>query len=80
MRFIITAQAGTANTTAKPEADFDEQLFAAYMRLNEEMHLAGVLAASEGLDPAAKSARVAVSQCNRRVVEGPFAESERTRG
>lgn len=76
MRFIITAQAGTDETKANPEADFDEKLFAAYMRFNEEMHKAGVLVASEGLNPAAKGARVAVSQGKRYVVDGPFAESK----
>jgi hypothetical protein len=76
MRFIITAQADTGDTTSRPEASFDEKLFAAYMKFNEEMHQAGVLVASEGLNPAAPGARVAVSQGRRRVVDGPFAESK----
>ena len=76
MRFIITAQAGTDDTKADAEAGFDEKLFAAYMKFNEEMHLAGVLVASEGLNPAARGARVAVSQGKRYVVDGPFAESK----
>lgn len=76
MRFIITAQAGTDETNANPDAGFDETLFVDYMRFNEEMHLAGVLVASEGLNPGAKGARVAVSQGKRRVVDGPFAESK----
>jgi hypothetical protein len=46
------------------------------MRFNEEMHLAGVLVASEGLNPAARGARVAVSNGKRHVVDGPFAESK----
>lgn len=76
MRFIITAQAGTGDTKAGTEAGFDEQLFTAYMKFNEEMHTAGVLVASEGLNPAARGARVAVVQGKRRVIDGPFAESK----
>ena len=75
MRFIITAQAGTDKAPAD-DAGFDEALLAAYMRFNEEMHNAGVLVASEGLNPAAKGARVAVIDGKRRVVDGPFAESK----
>lgn len=76
MRFIITAQAGTDDTTSRPQAGFDEKLFAAYMKFNEDMHKAGVLVVSEGLNPAAAGARVAVSQGRRHVVDGPFAESK----
>lgn len=76
MRFIITAQAGSDETKAGTEPTFDEALFVSYMKFNEEMHQAGILVASEGLNPAARSARVAVSQGKRYVVDGPFAESK----
>jgi len=76
MRFIITAQAAGDPAKASPEAEFDKELFAAYMRFNEEMHQAGVLVASEGLNPAARGARVEVANGKRRVVDGPFAESK----
>ena len=76
MRFIITARPGTDAAAAGKEAAFDEALFTAYMRFNEEMHRAGVLVASEGLNPAARGARVAVSQGRRHVVDGPFAETK----
>lgn len=75
MRFIITAQAGSDKAGSGPSA-FDTELFKAYMRFNEEMHQAGVLVASEGLNPAAKGARVAVANGKRYVVDGPFAESK----
>jgi len=77
MRFIITAQA--SDEPAMPGADaggLDEGLLAASMRFNEEMHQAGVLVASEGLNPAARGARIAVSQGRRYVVDGPFTESK----
>lgn len=76
MRFIITAQAGPEGTPEDPAADFNEELFKAYMRFNEEMHAAGVLVASEGLNPAAPGARIAVRNGKRHVVDGPFAESK----
>lgn len=46
------------------------------MRFNEEMHQAGILVASEGLNPAAPGARIAVAKGRRYVVDGPFAESK----
>lgn len=81
MRFIITAQAGGAKdetrTGSRPEAaGFDEAMFIAYMKYNEEMHQAGILVASEGLNPAAPGARIEVSQGKRRLIDGPFAESK----
>lgn len=76
MRFIITAQSSPENSTTDQQPEFDAELFKAYMRFNEEMHRAGVLVASEGLNPAAKGARVAVANGKRYVVDGPFAESK----
>jgi len=76
MRFIITAQASSDGKTTEQPAGFDAKLFKAYMRFNEEMHQAGVLVASEGLNPAAKGARIAVAKGKRYVVDGPFAESK----
>lgn len=76
MRFIITAQSDANSSTADPQAGFDAGLFKAYMRFNEEMHRAGVLVASEGLNPAAQGARIAVAKGKRYVVDGPFAESK----
>lgn len=76
MRFIITAHPAPETPPADPSAPFDEQLFTAYMRFNEEMHRAGVLVASEGLNPAGKSAIVRVKNGRRTVVDGPFTESK----
>jgi hypothetical protein len=53
MRFIITAQASADNDEPHAGGGLDEALLTAYMRFNEEMHKAGVLVASEGLNPAA---------------------------
>ena len=77
MRFIITAHPGPETAPAAgPEAPFDEQLFTTYMKFNEELHQAGVLVASEGLNPGGKAARVEVRRGRRTVVDGPFAESK----
>lgn len=75
MRFIITARRD--ETRPQTEAPFDERLFADYMRFNEELHNAGVLVASEGLNPAHPGARVATtSEGKRKVLDGPFTESK----
>jgi hypothetical protein len=74
MRFIITAT--TDDDAPKPDAPFDPAIFKAYMKFNEDLHNAGVLVASEGLLPASPGARVAVVGGQRKVVDGPFAESK----
>jgi hypothetical protein len=74
MRFIITARRDESRP--QTEAPFDEKLFADYMRFNEEMQKAGVLVASEGLNPASPGATVVVSGGKRKVLDGPFAESK----
>lgn len=76
MRFIITAQAASDKSDPEAGGGLDVALLTAYMRFNEEMHQAGVLVASEGLNPAARGARIAVSKGKRYVVDGPFAESK----
>jgi hypothetical protein len=80
MRFIITAGPGDTkpqkDSAIGPDGSFDEALFAAYMKFNEDMHKAGVLVASEGLNPGAKGARVGIKSGKRTVLDGPFAETK----
>jgi hypothetical protein len=76
MRFLITAGPDTSNPGPAQEGPFDEALFAAYMKYNEDLAKAGVLIASEGLNPGGARARVAVSGGRRTVLDGPFAESK----
>ena len=76
MRFIITAHPAADTRPADPNAPFDEALFTTYMRFNEEMFKAGVLVASEGLNPAGRGAQVAVKNGKRVVMDGPFTESK----
>jgi hypothetical protein len=72
MRFIITAQPGKDTKQTQP----DEALLERYMRFNEDMHKAGVLVASEGLNPAGRGARIEVRNGKRTVTDGPFAETK----
>ena len=76
MRFIITAQPGKNSKPVDPNAPFDEKLFTAAMKFNEEMYKAGVLVASEGLNPGGQGARIETVNGQRIVVDGPFAESK----
>ena len=79
MRFIITA--GPGDTKAEgppvgPDGGFDHELFSKYMKFNEDLHKAGVLIASEGINPGKKGARVGVAGGKRTVVDGPFTETK----
>ncbi|WP_437313065.1 YciI family protein [Sorangium sp. So ce385] len=76
MRFIITAAPGTNEPKAEAGGPPDEELFAAYMKYNEEMMTAGVLIASEGLNPGGARARVGISGGKRTVLDGPFVETK----
>jgi hypothetical protein len=76
MRFIITAQPGNDSQRPDANAPFDETLFTAYMKFNEDMHKAGILVASEGLAPGGRGARIEARKGRRTVVDGPFTESK----
>ncbi len=73
MRFMILVKA-----TADSEAGImpTEQEFTAMGQFNEELVKAGVMEAGEGLHPSRKGARVQFSGKDRRVVDGPFAETK----
>jgi hypothetical protein len=75
MRFLITARPAD-DAHPRGDAPPSDDLIAAYMKFNEEMHNAGVLVASEGLIPGAQGARVGVSGGRRKVLDGPFTESK----
>jgi hypothetical protein len=76
MRFLITAAPAPNAEKPSQDAPFDEKLFVAYMKYNEDLARAGVLVASEGLSPARQGARIGVSGGKRVVLDGPFAESK----
>jgi hypothetical protein len=73
MRFMVIVKA-----SADSEAGVmpSQQLLAEMGAFNEELVKAGVMLAGEGLHPSAKGARVLFSGKERRVVDGPFAETK----
>ena len=77
MRFIITARPGPEARAPGSERPFDEALFSAYMKFNEEMHKAGILVAAEGLKPERRTSPASRRRKGKRsVVDGPFTESK----
>jgi hypothetical protein len=53
-----------------------QELLAAMGRYNEELVKAGVMVAGEGLQPSSKGVRVRFDGADRRVIDGPFAETK----
>ena len=53
-----------------------EKLLTEMTTFNEELVKAGVMLAGEGLHPSAKGVRVAFKGSERRVIDGPFAETK----
>ena len=52
------------------------ELLAAMGNFNEELVKAGVMLAGDGLHPSSKGVRVAFSGSERKVIDGPFAETK----
>ena len=73
MRFVVMVKA-----TAESEAGVmpSEKLLAAMNKFNEDLVNAGVMLAGEGLHPSSRGARVKFNGDQRRVVDGPFAETK----
>jgi hypothetical protein len=65
---------------ASPESEAgempSEELLSQMTDFNEELVKAGVMLAGEGLHPSSKGARVAFSGSDRKVIDGPFAETK----
>ena len=65
---------------ATPESEAGEmpsqELLTQMMQFNEELVKAGVMLAGEGLHPSSKGVRVAFSGAERKVIDGPFAETK----
>ena len=73
MRFMVLVKA-----TADSEAGVmpTEQLLTEMGAYNEELVKAGIMQAGEGLHPSSKGARVRFSGKDRKVIDGPFAETK----
>ena len=73
MRFMVIVKA-----TKDSEAGVlpDKKMLADMGKYNEDLVKAGVMLASEGLQPSSKGARVKFSGSKRIVVDGPFPETK----
>jgi hypothetical protein len=71
MRFMTLYKPGTES-----DAPPSQQEMAALGQLIEEMARAGVLIATDGLQPSSKGARVRISEGKFTVTDGPFAETK----
>src|SRR4051812_37199613 len=73
MRVMVLVKA-----TADSEAGVlpSQELLTEMMAFNEELVKAGVMQAGEGLHPSSKGARVRFSGTDRKVIDGPFAETK----
>ncbi|RKH37521.1 YciI family protein [Corallococcus sicarius] len=77
MRFMLIPRSSRPEPTPAPaDAPFDEKVFIAQMKFNEEMHKAGVLVASEGLSASSAGAHVVFKGGDPVVKDGPFAETK----
>jgi hypothetical protein len=73
MRFMVIVKASDASEAGElPSAELLEEMG----KFNEELVKAGVLLAADGLQPSSKGARVAFSGAQRKVIDGPFAETK----
>jgi hypothetical protein len=65
---------------ASPESEAgempSEEVLSQMTDFNEELVKAGVMLAGEGLHPSSKGVRVAFSGSERKVIDGPFAETK----
>ncbi len=73
MRFMVMVK---ANADTEAGVLPSEELLTEMGRFNEELVKAGVMLAGEGLQPSSKGARIYFSGKERRVVDGPFAETK----
>ena len=73
MRFMILVKASRDSEAGVMPS---HELLAEMGRFNEELVKAGVMLAGEGLHPSSKGARVRFSGKDRKVIDGPFAETK----
>jgi len=73
MRFMVIIK---ATKESEEGAAPDPQLLLDMGKFNEELIMAGVVLAMDGLHPSSKGARVKFSGKSRTVVDGPFTEAK----
>lgn len=72
MKFMVIVKASAASEAGAMPS---EKLMRDMGRFNEELALAGVLLAADGLHPSAKGARIRYDGARRTVIDGPFTET-----
>jgi hypothetical protein len=73
MRFMVLVKASEESEAGVVPG---QEALAEMGRYNEELAKAGVLLAGEGLHPSSKGVRVRFSGAERKVIDGPFAETK----
>lgn len=73
MRVMVLVK---ANEDSEAGVMPSEELLTQMGNFNEELVKAGVMIAGEGLHPSSKGVRVAFSGAERKVIDGPFAETK----
>lgn len=73
MKFIVFVKASAASEAGAMPS---EKLMADMGRFNEELAMAGVLLAADGMHPTSKGARILYDGDRRTVVDGPFTETK----
>jgi hypothetical protein len=73
MRVMVLVKANEDTEAGTPP---DTEMLNEMGRFNEELVKAGIMLDGEGLHPSSKGARILFSGTDRRVVDGPFAETK----
>lgn len=73
MRFMVIVK---ANEDSEAGVLPDRKILDAMHKYNEELVKAGVMLAGEGLHPSSRGKRVRFSGTERKVIDGPFAETK----
>jgi hypothetical protein len=73
MRVMVLIKANEDSEAGKMPS---EELLTQMMGFNEELVKAGIMLAGDGLHPSSKGVRVAFAGTERKVIDGPFAETK----
>jgi hypothetical protein len=73
MKFMVLVKATKESEAGEMPS---EQLLTDMMKYNEELVKAGVMLAGEGLHPSVKGRRIVFNGKQRKVLDGPFAETK----
>jgi hypothetical protein len=76
MRFMVIVKADKNSEAGILSTKETRETFAAMGKFNEELVKAGVMLAGEGLQPSSKGKRIRFSGRDRKVIDGPFAETK----